>query len=134
MQKYANTYLDMAEKWSSLSFDVDLKVGCLIVKSGQIIADGFNGMPSGFDNECKDENGKTKIEVLHAEENAIVKLARSPHSGKGATIYCTHSPCRKCMKLLFQIGIKSIVYRFEFKDFTTVRNLYPTVNFQQIIK
>jgi len=112
------TYLKMAETWAQLSKARRKKVGCLIVKDGTIISDGYNGTPRGFDNNCEYENSKsfdneliTKPEVLHAESNAITKLAKSTQSSNGATIYITISPCVECSKLLIQSGIKRVVYK-----------------------
>ena len=154
--KLDQTYMAMAKEWSKMSYAERKKVGCLIVKDGQIISDGYNGTPSGFNNDCeeilytcddhdcaskddsvsahsfislkddlthfKDEEWeldkdkekffklKTKPEVLHAESNALMKLARSTNSSEGATIYCTYSPCFDCAKLIIQAGIKRVVY------------------------
>lgn len=108
------TYIHMAEVWSSLSKAKRKKVGCLIVKNGTIISDGYNGTPSGFDNVCEDESSDqliTKPEVLHAESNAITKLAKSTQSSNGSTMYITISPCIDCAKLIVQSGISRIVYR-----------------------
>lgn len=106
----------MAVEWSQLSHCVRKKVGALIVKDRMIIADGFNGTPSGFDNSCENDLGETNWYVLHAEANAITKLARSNNSAEGATLYITMSPCRECSKLIHQAGIKRLVYRDEYKD------------------
>ena len=103
-------YLSMAKVWGSLSEANRKKVGCLVVKNNQIISDGFNGTPTGFDNTCEGEDGETKPEVLHAESNAITKLAKSTQSSDGATMYITISPCVDCAKLIIQSGIKRIVY------------------------
>ncbi len=112
------TYLKMASIWGQLSKAVRKKVGCLIVKDGSIIADGYNGTPSGFDNTCETypKNGNdlalvTKSEVLHAESNAITKLAKSTQSSNGATMYITISPCLDCAKLIIQSEIKRVVYK-----------------------
>jgi len=108
-------YLKMAEDLSSLSHAVRSKVGCLIVKDTQIISEGYNGTPRGFDNSCEYidhvDHMYTKPEVLHAESNAITKLARSTNSSDGATLYVTCSPCFDCAKLIIQSGIKRVVYR-----------------------
>ena len=108
------TYMKMARCWAELSKAERKQVGCLIVKDGAIISDGYNGTPSGFDNICeiKDENGKliTKPEVLHAESNAISKLAKSTQGSEGATLYATCSPCLECSKLIIQSGIYRVVY------------------------
>ena len=111
-----NIYLDMAERWSTLSKANRMKVGCLIVKNGQIISDGYNGTPSGFDNNCEDENGYTKEEVLHAESNALMKLACSTQSSEGATCYISISPCFNCAKLLIQAKIKRVVFRNMYRN------------------
>ena len=113
--KLDKTYLKMAEAWAEMSHARRKKVGCLIVKDGAIISDGYNGTPSGFDNNCEyvdhvDEM-YTKPEVLHAESNAITKLARSTNSSEGATMYVTCSPCFDCAKLIIQAGIKRVVYK-----------------------
>ena len=109
-------YLAMAKEWSKMSHAKRKKVGCLIVKDERIISDGFNGTPSGFDNCCEDENGVTKWEVLHAEANAILKVASSTQSCAGATLYITLSPCKECSKLVHQAGIKRVVYAAAYKD------------------
>ena len=107
------TYLRIAREWSNLSRAIRKKVGCLIVKDGTIIADGFNGTPTGFDNNCEYESRyglETKPEVLHAESNAITKLAKSTQSSLGSTMYITISPCIDCAKLIIQSGIARVVY------------------------
>lgn len=103
-------YLRMAEIWAENSYCKRRKVGALIVKDKMIISDGYNGTPSGFENCCEDENGMTKPYVLHAEANAITKVARSNNSSEGATLYITDSPCIECAKLIIQAGIKRVVY------------------------
>ena len=103
-------YLRMASIWAENSYCVRRKVGALIVKDKMIISDGFNGTPSGFENVCEDENNMTKPYVLHAEANAITKVARSNNSSEGATLYITDAPCIECAKLIIQAGIKRIVY------------------------
>ncbi len=103
-------YLRMARIWAENSYCTRRQVGALVVKDKRIISDGYNGTPSGFENVCEDENGLTKPYVLHAEANAITKLARSHNSSEGATIYITASPCIECAKLLIQAGIKRVVY------------------------
>ena len=114
------TYLKMAHIWAGLSKAKRKKVGCLIVKDGMIISDGFNGTPKGFDNNCEASLGftglVTKEEVLHAESNAITKLAKSTQSSDGATIYITCSPCVQCAKLIIQAGIKRLVFGEIYKD------------------
>ena len=106
----------MAIEWGGLSHCDRKKVGAIIVKDGMIIADGYNGTPSGFDNCCENDNGETHWYVLHAEANAILKLARSNNSAEGATLYITLSPCRDCAKLIHQSGIVRVVYCKEYKD------------------
>ena len=106
----------MAEEWSKLSYCNRRQVGALIVKDKMIISDGYNGTPSGFENVCEDENHYTKWYVLHAEANAILKVASSTQSTKGATLYITLSPCKECSKLIHQSGIKRVVYSKKYKD------------------
>lgn len=106
----------MANEWGTLSHCDRKKVGAIIVKDGMIISDGFNGTPTGFDNHCEDEEGYTKWYVLHAEANAILKVAKSTNSCEGATLYLTLSPCKECAKLIHQSGIKRLVYIKEYKD------------------
>ena len=103
-------YLRMARIWAENSYCVRRQVGALVVKDKRIISDGYNGTPVGFENVCEDENNVTKPYVLHAEANAITKLARSHNSSEGATVYITASPCIECSKLLIQAGIKRVVY------------------------
>ena len=104
-------YLRMARIWAENSYCVRRQVGALIVKDKMIISDGYNGTPSGFENICEDENGVTNPYVLHAEANAISKVAQSGNSSKDATLYVTASPCLECAKLIIQAGIKRVVYR-----------------------
>ncbi len=111
------TYLKMAKTWSELSYCTRRKVGALIVKNGMIISDGFNGAPSkSKPNICEDSNGNTFWWVLHGEANAILKCAKHGHSCDGATLYQTLSPCKDCSKLIFQAGIKRLVYTEDYKD------------------
>nr|WP_159288134.1 dCMP deaminase family protein [Tenacibaculum maritimum] len=114
--KFAKAYLRMAHEWAKLSHCDRKQVGALIVKNRMIISDGFNGTPSGFENFCEDEDGYTKWYVLHAEANAILKVASSTQSCKGATLYITLSPCKECSKLIHQSGIKTVVYTDKYKD------------------
>lgn len=114
--KYDKAYLKMALEWGKLSHCKRKQVGALIVKDRMIISDGFNGTPTGFDNCCEDESGATKWEVLHAEANAILKVASSTQSAKNATLYITLSPCTQCSKLIHQAGIKRVVYANAYKD------------------
>ena len=103
-------YLRMAKIWAENSYCRRRRVGAIMVKDSMIISDGFNGTPSGFENVCEDENGSTKAYVLHAEANAITKVARSNNSSDGATLYVTASPCIECAKLIIQSGIKRVVF------------------------
>ncbi len=117
-RRYDIAYLKMAKVWSKLSHCERKKVGALIVKGKMIISDGYNGAPTGFDNQCEDENGNTKWHVLHAEANAILKVASSTQGCDKATLYLTLSPCKDCSKLIHQSGIKRVVYSDEYKDIT----------------
>ena len=103
-------YLRMAAIWAENSYCERRKVGCLLVKDNMIISDGFNGTPAGFENVCEDENGVTKPYVLHAEANAITKVARSNNSSEGSTLYITASPFLECSKLIIQAGIRRVVF------------------------
>ena len=115
MNKFDDKYLQMAQVWASNSYCKRRQVGALIVKDRMIISDGYNGTPSGFENVCEDENGVTKAYVLHAEANAISKVAKSGNSSEGATLYVTASPCVECAKLIIQAGIKRVVYKDEYR-------------------
>ncbi len=108
-------YIRMAGIWAENSYCQRRKVGALIVKDKMIISDGYNGTPSGFENVCEDENNVTKPYVLHAEANAITKIARSNNSSDGATLYVTASPCIECAKLIIQAGIKRVVYSEKYR-------------------
>ncbi len=114
--KYDTAYLRMANEWSKLSYCKRKQVGAIIVKDKMIISDGYNGTPSGFENCCEDENNLTHWYVLHAEANAILKVARSTQSCHDATLYITLSPCKECSKLIHQSGIKRVVYSNGYKD------------------
>lgn len=116
MNKFDKAYLKMAQEWAKLSYCKRKQVGALIVKDRMIISDGYNGTPSGFENCCENEEGKTHWYVLHAEANAILKLAASTQSAKGATLYLTLSPCKECSKLILQAGITRLVYVNEYSD------------------
>ncbi|KGO87130.1 CMP deaminase [Flavobacterium rivuli WB 3.3-2 = DSM 21788] len=116
LNKYDRAYLRIAREWGQLSYCVRRKVGAIIVKDRMIISDGYNGTPSGFENCCEDEENLTKWYVLHAEANAILKVARSTQSCEGATLYITMSPCKDCSKLIHQSGIKRVVYQQSYKD------------------
>lgn len=122
-KQYDVAYLRMAYEWSKLSYCKRRQVGALIVKDKMIISDGYNGTPSGFENFCEDEEGYTKWYVLHAEANAILKVASSTQSCKGATLYITMSPCQQCSKLIHQAGITRLVYHHEYKDNSGVKFL-----------
>ena len=124
-EKFINAYMDVAETFAELSSARRLHVGAIVVKDDRIISIGYNGMPAGWDNNCEDqtydEDGfhitlKTKPEVLHAETNAIAKLAKSNESGMGATMFITHAPCLDCAKLIYQSGIGSVLYRNTYRD------------------
>ncbi len=121
--KYDKAYLKMAMEWSKLSYCDRRHVGALIVKDKMIISDGYNGTPSGFENICEDDEGFTKWYVLHAEANAILKVASSTQACQGATLYITMSPCKGCSKLIHQAGIKRLVYVEEYKDTSGVQFL-----------
>ncbi len=113
----------MALEWAKLSYCKRRQVGALIVKDRMIISDGYNGTPTGFENICEDDQNYTKWYVLHAEANAIMKVAASTQSSQGATLYITLSPCKECSKLIFQSGIKRVVYYKAYKDLSGVEFL-----------
>jgi dCMP deaminase len=123
-QKFIDAYMDVAERFAQLSSAVRLQVGAIVVKDDRIISIGYNGMPAGWDNVCENligyDKGKpvlnSKPEVLHAEANAITKLARSSESGDGASIFVTHAPCMNCAKLIYQSGIDTVYYRTSYRD------------------
>ena len=116
LHKYDTAYLRIAAEWSKLSYCHRKQVGAIIVRDKMIISDGYNGTPSGFENNCEDEEGLTKWYVLHAEANAISKVARSTQTCENATLYITLSPCKECSKLIHQSGIKRVVYKEAYKD------------------
>ena len=122
-KKYDIAYLKMAETWGKLSYCKRRQVGAIIVKNRMIISDGYNGTPTGFENVCEDEDNYTKWYVLHAEANAILKVASSTQSCDGATLYVTLSPCRECSKLIHQSGISRVVYSEAYKDLSGVEFL-----------
>lgn len=131
-QKFKRAYMQTAKTFAALSHARRLKVGCIIVKDDRTISIGYNGMPAGWDNNCEDEiqypaaegiTLKTKAEVLHAESNAIAKLARSNESGEGASLFVTHSPCLECAKLIYQAGIKSVYYESNYRDSNGIKFL-----------
>ncbi len=113
--KFDHSYIEMAGIWAKNSYCKRRQVGALIVKERMIISDGYNGTPSGFENVCEDETGATKPYVLHAEANAISKIAKSGNSSEGSTMYVTASPCLECAKLIIQAGIKRVVYKDEYR-------------------
>src|SRR5210317_290304 len=124
-QKFIDAYMDVAERFAQLSSAKRLQVGAIVVKDDRIISIGYNGMPSGWDNECEEWAGedewgntitKTKAEVLHAESNCIAKPAKSPESGEGASIFITHSPCIDCAKLIYQSGIATVYYKNDYRS------------------
>ena len=115
MDKFDRRYIEMASVWARNSYCKRRQVGALLVKDRMIISDGYNGTPSGFENQCEDANGVTKPYVLHAEANAITKVAKSGNNSAGATLYITDSPCMECAKLIIQSGIRRVVYRDEYR-------------------
>ena len=124
-QKWLDAFMDTAERFAELSSAKRLKVGAVVVKDNRIISIGYNGMPAGWTNECEDEirypdaegvTLKTKDEVIHAEANAIVKLARDGESGSGSVMFCTHAPCVQCAKLIYGAGISKMYYRDAYRD------------------
>ena len=122
-KRYDLAYLRMAQTWGELSHCKRKKVGALIVKDKMIISDGYNGTPSGFENACEDDDNYTKWYVLHAEANAILKVAGSTQSCKGSTLYITLSPCKECSKLIHQSGIIRLVYSKKYKDLSGLKFL-----------
>ena len=146
-QKYIDAHIKVAEIYASLSTAKRLQVGAIVVKDNRVISIGYNGMPSGWDNNCEDEIGhvlddngnivetrlKTKPEVLHAETNAIAKLARSNESGLGAEMFITHAPCLDCAKLIYQSGISNVYYRNAYRETAGVEFLLKSgVDVEQI--
>jgi dCMP deaminase len=121
--RYDKAYLRLAASWARLSHCKRKQVGAIIVKDAIIISDGYNGTPAGFDNCCEDQDNQTHWYVLHAEANAILKVARSTNNCKDATLYLTHSPCKDCSKLVLQSGIKRLVYQEAYKDLSGVEFL-----------
>lgn len=120
LYKYDKAYLRIAREWSQLSYCKRKQVGAIIVRDRMIISDGYNGTPSGFENCCEDDAGETNWYVLHAEANAILKVARSTQTCDGATLYITLSPCKECSKLIHQSGIKRVVYHKGYRDTTGI--------------
>lgn len=115
MHKFDKSYMEMAAIWAANSYCKRRQVGALLVKDRMIISDGYNGTPAGFENICEDEYGVTKPYVLHAEANAITKVAQSGNNSKGATLYVTAAPCIECSKLIIQAGVTRVVYRDEYR-------------------
>ena len=115
IEKFDKSYLEMAHIWAKNSYCKRRQVGAILVKDRMIISDGFNGTPAGFENICEDENDKTKSYVLHAEANAITKVAKSSNSSDGATLYITDAPCTECAKLIIQAGIVRVVYSKDYR-------------------
>lgn len=131
--RYDMAYLKMAREWAKLSHCHRRQVGALLVKGRMIISDGYNGSPTGFDNCCEDENGDTLWYVLHAEANAIMKVARSTQDADGSTLYITLSPCKECSKLVLQSGIQRVVYIEKYKDSSGIEFLAKAgIKVQQI--
>ena len=118
--RYDKAYLKMAKEWAKLSHCQRKQVGAILVRDGMIISDGYNGTPSGFPNMCENDEGETQWYVLHAEANAILKVARSTNNAAGSTLYITLSPCKECCKLILQSGIRRMVYIDEYKDRTGI--------------
>ena len=116
INKIDQLFMDITNRISNMSHDNGTKVGVIIVKDGNILSMSYNGMPSGMSNSCKNNQGITNKEVIHAEANAICKLAQSTSSSKGATLYSTYSPCIECAKLILQSGIKRVVYAHNYRD------------------
>lgn len=116
LSRYDKAYLRLATSWAMLSYCQRKKVGAIIVKDSVIISDGYNGTPAGFDNSCENDIGETHWYVLHAEANAILKVAKSTNNCKDATLYLTHSPCKDCSKLILQSGITRVVFKEKYKD------------------
>ena len=114
-RQFDRSYLEMASVWARNSYCTRRQVGAILVKDRMIISDGYNGTPAGFENVCEDENGVTKPYVLHAEANAITKVAKSNNSSEGATLYITDSPCMECAKLIIQAGIRRVVYARDYR-------------------
>ena len=115
MEKFDSSYMQMAAIWAQNSYCRRRQVGALLVKDRMIISDGYNGTPAGFENICEDESGATKPYVLHAEANAITKVAQAGNSSRNATLYVTAAPCIECAKLIIQSGISRVVYRDEYR-------------------
>ena len=118
--RFVNLHMDLAERISQMSYATRLQVGCVIVKENTILSYGWNGMPTGWDNACEhtleDGSSKTRPETLHAESNALMKVAKSTESSEGATLFCTHAPCMDCAKLIYQAGISTVYYKNQYRE------------------
>lgn len=115
-QKWVDAFMDTAERFAQLSSAKRLQVGAVIVQENRIVSIGYNGMPAGWTNECEGEDGKTKDEVIHAEANAILKLARDGERGYGSSLFCTHAPCIQCAKLIYGAGVSKVYYRESYRN------------------
>jgi dCMP deaminase len=115
-QKWIDAFMDTAERFAQLSSAKRLNVGAVVVRDQRIVSIGYNGTPAGWTNECEGEDGKTKDEVIHAEANAIAKLARDGESGLGTDLFCTHAPCIQCAKIVYGAGVKKVYYRNTYRD------------------
>jgi len=115
-QKWIDAFMDTAERFAQLSSAVRLQVGAVVVKDNRIVSIGYNGTPAGWTNQCENEEGYTKDEVIHAEANAIAKLARDGESGLGTDLFCTHAPCIQCAKIIYGAGVKKVYYRNTYRD------------------
>lgn len=115
-QKWVDAFMDTAERFAQLSSAKRLQVGAVIVQENRIVSIGYNGMPAGWTNECEGEDGKTKDEVIHAEANAILKLARDGERGYGFSLFCTHAPCIQCAKLIYGAGVSKVYYRESYRN------------------
>jgi len=122
-QKYINAHMRVAHEYAKLSSAKRLQVGCIVVKDNRIISIGYNGMPTGWTNVCETQDNVTKPEVLHAETNAIAKLAGSNESGKDATLFVTHQPCLDCAKIIYQTGIKEVYYDHTYRSIEGIKFL-----------
>jgi dCMP deaminase len=130
--KLDELFISIAFNVAQMSYDEDTKVGSVIVKDGNILSMGYNGMPSGMSNDCKHSNGITRSEVIHAESNAICKLARSTQSSEGSTLYCTLAPCVECAKLILQSGIERVVFAEHYKNESGTLLLMPKIKVDRI--
>ena len=116
LKRYETLYIDIAHRIAEMSHAEKLKVGCVLVSNDNILSFGFNGAPAGFENVCEDSDGMTLPHVLHAESNCISKVAKNPMSAEGSTLYCTHSPCMECSKLIAQSGITRVLYATKYRE------------------